>query len=166
MSGLGHLGVGLAAKRTAPKIPLVILLAAPMLLDIIWAIFSLAGIQSNAWSHGLFMSVIWSLITAILTGFITHNFHASLMIGLLVFSHWVVDFITHPMGFIFPKDTGIPLFFEGSPMVGLGLYNTLGGVIIGEAVLIVPGVILYVLTLRKLRNKSKKPFIGTVEQKL
>jgi hypothetical protein len=166
MSGLGHLGVGLAVRKSAPQTPLVVLLLAPMLLDIIWMIFSIAGIQSSAWSHGLFMSVIWSLLAAVLAGFVTHHFRTGLMIGLLVFSHWLVDFITHPMGFIFPKDTGVPLFFEGSPIVGLGLYNTLGGVIIGELILIVPGIVIYALTLRKLRKGSKEPFIDTVEQKL
>lgn len=88
MSGIGHFGVGLAAKRTAPKMPLVVLLVAPMLLDILWVTFSFTGVEPNIWSHGLFMSVVWSLVTSVLTGLITHNFRVSLITGLLVFSHW------------------------------------------------------------------------------
>jgi hypothetical protein len=162
MSGIGHLGVGLVAKGATPKTPLAILLLAPMLLDIIWAIFLFAGIEPIIWSHGLLMSIVWSVIAAILTVLITHNFRTSLMIGFLVFSHWLVDFITHPMGFIFPKDTGIPLFLEGSPLVGLGLYNTLGGVIIGEAVLIVPGIIVYALIKRKLKKDKNYPSVPSI----
>jgi hypothetical protein len=156
MSGIGHLGIGLLAKRTALRIPLIVFLAATMLLDILWVIFAFAGIQSNVWTHGLIMAVVWSLITAVLTGLIKGNFRIGLIVGLLVFSHWVVDFITHPMGFIFPKDTGVPLFFEGSPLVGLGLYNTLGGVIIGEVVLLIPGVIIYIMTLKRLKSEKIK----------
>jgi hypothetical protein len=35
-----------------------------------------------------------------------------LVIGLIIFSHWVLDFITHPM-FGGPPD--LPLLFDGSP---------------------------------------------------
>lgn len=156
MSGIGHLGLGLAVGKAVPKASIAVLLSAPMLLDILWIIFSFAGIDPNVWSHGLFMSVIWSLAAAALTGLLTRSFRTGAIIGLLVFSHWVVDFITHPMGFIFPMDTGIPLFFRGSPIVGLGLYNSLAGVIIGEAVLIIPGVVIYIVTLRKQKRESVK----------
>jgi hypothetical protein len=50
----------------------------------------------------------------------------SFVIGLLVFSHWVIDFITHPMGAILggtPLPPDLPLFFNSSSNVGLGLYN-------------------------------------------
>lgn len=154
MSGLGHLGAGFAAKGATPNTPLVVLLLAPMLLDIIWGLFLLVGIEPIIWSHGLFMAVFWSFIAAILTGLISKKFYTSLIIGLLVFSHWVVDFITHPMGFIFPKDTGMPIFFQDSPLVGLGLYNTLGGVFIGEIILIVPGIIVYAMAKKRLRKKT------------
>jgi membrane-bound metal-dependent hydrolase YbcI (DUF457 family) len=77
-------------------------------------------------SHGLFMSVIWSVIAALLAAFIYRDRRSGVIIGLLVFSHWVVDLITHPMGAIFggkPLPPDLPLFFNGSQKVGLGLYN-------------------------------------------
>lgn len=69
------------------------------------------------------MSVVWSLTAGLIAGLIFRSRSAGFGIGLLVFSHWVLDFISHPMlgG---PPD--LPLFFEGSPRVGLGLYTTLG----------------------------------------
>jgi hypothetical protein len=42
----------------------------------------------------------------------------------VVFSHWLVDFVSKPMTGVFPQDTGLPLWFEGSPAVGLGLYRS------------------------------------------
>lgn len=72
------------------------------------------------------MSLVWSVIAATLAAFIYHDRRSSVIIGLLVFSHWVVDLITHPMGAIFggkPLPPDLPLFFNGSQKVGFGLYN-------------------------------------------
>ena len=72
------------------------------------------------------MSVIWSVLAALLAGRIYHDKRSGIIIGLLVFSHWVIDFITHPMGAIFggtPLPPDLPLFFNSSHKVGLGLYN-------------------------------------------
>lgn len=133
MAGLGHIGFGFAAKPFAPKVHLVILLIATELIDILWGIFyftgidqSSVGISTTPWSHGLFMSIIWSLLTMLIAARIYRDYHSGIVIGLLVFSHWVVDFVTHPMGAIFgskPLAPDLPLFFYDSPKVGLGLYN-------------------------------------------
>jgi hypothetical protein len=42
------------------------------------------------------------------------------IIGLVVFSHWGLDFLMH---------SNLPLFFDGSPTVGLGLENSGAGFI-------------------------------------
>ena len=133
MAGLGHLGFGFAAKPLAPKVHLSVLLLATELIDILWGIFYFTGIDrgqvgidSAPWSHGLFMSVIWSVLAALLVARIYHDFRSGIVVGLLVFSHWVVDFFTHPMGAIFgsaPLPPDLPIFFNDSPKVGLGLYN-------------------------------------------
>ncbi len=133
MAGLGHIGFGFGAKPFAPKVNLAILLIASEFIDIVWVVFYVTGIDrgsvgasSSPLSHSLFMSVIWSLIAAILVARIYHDRRSGIVVGLIVFSHWLVDFITHPMGAIFgsvslPPD--LPLFFNGSLKVGLGLYN-------------------------------------------
>lgn len=133
MAGLGHLGFGFAAKPIAFKVNLVILLIASELIDILWGIFYFTGLDrgnidgnSFPWSHSLFMSVIWSLLAAILVGRIYHDNCSGIITGLLVFSHWVIDFITHPMGAILggkPLPPDLPLFFNSSQKVGIGLYN-------------------------------------------
>ncbi len=158
MAGLAHAGVGLASKRIAPKVPLWILLVAAYAIDFIWGIFYLVGVErmsgadsttTTPWSHGLFMAVVWSSLAGLITALISRDRRTSLVIGLLVFSHWVVDFISHPMTAVFPQDTGLPLLFADSPLVGLGVWRTQLGVNIGEYGALFIGLTIYILTLRK-----------------
>jgi len=145
MGPLGHFAVGLAAKPATPKVPLGVLLLATVALDILAIAFSLAGIEGPAgtplpWSHGLFMSLIWSVVAALLTANLYQSRRAGVVVGLLVFSHWVLDFFTHPIPFSsfswrswqwvygHPLPSDLPLFFRGSATVGLGLYNSISAV--------------------------------------
>jgi membrane-bound metal-dependent hydrolase YbcI (DUF457 family) len=155
MAGLGHLGFGFAAKPVVPKVHLVVLLIATELIDILWGIFYFTGIDrsnpdtnSFPWSHSLFMSVIWSVLAALLVGRIYHDNRSGIVIGLLVFSHWLVDFITHPMGAIFggkPLPPDLPLFFYSSQKVGLGLYNHSITIAIATDIgMILLGIVIYV----------------------
>ena len=170
MAGLGHLGFGFAAKPIAPKVNIVVLLIATELIDILWAFFYFTGIDhgnvginSSPWSHGLFMSLIWSLLAALLAARIYHDRRSGIVIGLLVFSHWVEDFVTHPMGAIFggkPLPPDLPIFFNGSPTVGLGLYNHSFVIAIATDLgMLILGVVIYVSYRIKLGkwNKSKLP---------
>ena len=158
--GLGHCAVGLAAKPVAPRVPLGILLLATMMLDVLAIAFGWMGIEGAKtgipWSHSLLMSVIWSLAAGLLCSRIYHNPRAGIVIGLLVFSHWVLDFVSHPIPFSsfswrtwqwsygHPLAPDLPLLFARSPKVGLGLYNSisaaqataleLGMIVLGAAV--------------------------------
>jgi hypothetical protein len=144
MSPIGHCAVGLAAKPFAPKVPLAVLSLATVMLDVLAIAFVWAGIEGgktgNPWSHGLFMSAIWCVAAAVLCARIYHQCRAGAVIGLLVFSHWVLDFVSHPIPFASfswsswrwsfgnPLPSDLPLLFEGSPKVGLGLYNSISAV--------------------------------------
>ena len=162
MAALAHAGIGLASKRIAPKVPVWILVTAAYVIDIVWGAFFFTGIEhlpdenlpgTSPWSHGLLMAVIWSLLAGFITMLVSKDRRTSLIIGGLVFSHWVIDFISHPMTAVFPGDTGLPLLFEGSPLVGLGVWSTQAGVNIGEYGTLIAGLIIYMLTLRKLRKE-------------
>ena len=64
----GHLGLGFAIKRFTPQIPLWILLTSTMLIDILSLTFF---IFTPLWTtHGLFMSVNWSVLALFTTIFI------------------------------------------------------------------------------------------------
>jgi hypothetical protein len=93
-----------------------------------------------AWSHGLFMAAVWSMIAFALAALILRDRRTSLAIGLLVFSHWVLDFISHPMFSTIPD---LPLFFTGSPKVGLGLYRTAAPAILIDLGLLAAGIVFY-----------------------
>ena len=69
----------------------------------------------NPWSHGLFMSVIWSLMAALIGCLFYKDRRSSLLLGAVVFSHWLLDFLMH---------SNLPLFFHDSHQVGLGLENS------------------------------------------
>ena len=101
------------------------------------------------------MAVIWSLLVGFLTTLVSKNRRTGLIIGALVFSHWVIDFISHPMTAVFPGDTRLSLLFDGSPTVGLGMWSTQLGVNIGEYGTLILGLIIYILTLRKLRAENR-----------
>ncbi len=163
MAALAHLGVGLAAKRIAPTIPVGYLVLGAYGLDVLWCAFWAAGIEHYpkagamippVWSHGLLMASIWSGLAALLVARIGYSTRAGVAFGAVVFSHWVVDFITHPMTAVFPADTGLPLLFGGSPLIGLGLYRTKLGVDIGEYGTLALGIVIYILARRRLKQRT------------
>lgn len=165
MAGLAHLGVGLAAKHVAPNVNAGVLVVSAYAIDIVWGAFWAAGVEQYAgsgvahtapWSHGLFMSVVWSVLTASAAWLISRNRRTSLIIGLVVFSHWVVDFMVKPMTFAFPTDSGLPLLFDGSPTVGLGLYRTQIGQNVGEYGSAILGLLIYIYTVIKRRREKKR----------
>ncbi len=80
---LGHYAVGFAAKRFAPRSSLGALLAAPLLLDLLWPIFLLLGWEqvrivpgitaftpldfvSYPYTHSLAMAAIWATLYAVI----------------------------------------------------------------------------------------------------
>jgi len=83
-----------------------------------------AGESTNPWSHGLAMALVWTSLFGSVAGRVSRRRGTGLLVGSLVFSHWLVDFVSKPMTGVFPRDTGLPLWFEGSPTVGLGPYRS------------------------------------------
>jgi hypothetical protein len=102
----GHIAVGLAAKPLAPKVPLGALLLSATAIDTLAGVFAVVGLETVdaagnsqiAWSHGLFMAVVWSIVGAGLAFLLSRDRRTGIVIGLVVFSHWFLDFISHPMG--------------------------------------------------------------------
>lgn len=152
----GHIAVGLAAKPVAPKVPLGALLLSATAIDTLAGVFAITGIEtmdasgqsSIPWSHGLFMALVWSLAGAAIAFLLSRDRRASAVIGLVVFSHWVLDFVSHPMGLGRELPPDLPLLFEGSPKVGLGLYNSVPAALITEFGLFIAGIAIYLSTTR------------------
>ena len=163
MAALAHLGVGLAAKRIAPEIPVGYLILGSYAIDVLWFAFYFGGIHLHpkrdfmyptVWTHSLPMATVWSVIAAVIAIRFLRSARAAVIFGLVVFSHWAVDFITHPMTAVMPQDQGVPLWFYGSPMIGLGMYRTLFGTYAGEFGALAPGIIIYILARMKFQSAS------------
>jgi membrane-bound metal-dependent hydrolase YbcI (DUF457 family) len=128
MAGLAHLGVGFAMKWAAPKAPVTALVVGAELLDLL-TIPEMLARQSDVFimvtTHGLAAALIWSALAGRIAALAKLDLRSSLWIGLAVFSHWILDFITHPMGALFADKASpdLPLLGPDSPRVGLGLYN-------------------------------------------
>ena len=71
---------------------------------------------------------------------------SSLILGILVLSHWILDFITHR--------PDLPLFLgSDSHLVGLGLWNSIIAAVIIESLICIAGVYLYI-AVTKAKNKT------------
>ena len=165
----GHLGIGFAAKPAAPKAPLWVFLVASWFLDLLSFGFEAIGLESFGvshtdfekglqvvvpgevpWSHGLFMSVVWSLLFAGIAYLVYKDRRTSAVLALVVFSHWVLDFIVHP--------GELPLLFSGSPTVGLGLWTSAPGLILSiilELSLFIGGITIYLVA--RMRERKRMP---------
>lgn len=129
---LGHYGVALAGKKYSPKTSLWVLIVAANFLDLLWPIFLLTGLEKvkiavgitkitpldfyyYPFSHSLLAVVIWSLLFGGIYYAITKYKSGALLTGLLVFSHWVLDFFVHR--------ADLPLNLWSEQKVGLGIWN-------------------------------------------
>lgn len=131
---VGHLGVGLAAKRAAPALSLGVLLLAAMLLDLCLWVFVLLGVEevrvsasfpaeryltfTFPYSHGLVASLFWSAAAFVATRFAARSTRAALVVAATVLSHFVLDALVHV--------AGLPLAGPGSYRLGLGLWRHTG----------------------------------------
>lgn len=149
----GHFAIAFAAKPATPKAPLWVLLVATEVLDLLAFAFMAIGIEhgapdpSFAWSHGLFMSGIWSIACGGITFLFYQDRKTSIVIGLLVFSHWILDFIAHT------RD--LPLFFNGSPKVGLGLESSVPVGVVMEFSMLAAGIAIYLFDRKKNQGKVR-----------
>jgi len=149
---IGHFGVGFASKRAAPQASLGVVMAAPLLLDLLWPIALLLGLERvridpgntvvtpldfeyYPYTHSLVMAVVWSVLLG--GGYVatTRDRRAALVIGLGVFSHWVLDWVVHR--------PDLPLFPGSSTYAGLGLWNSRAATMAVEIPIFVWGVALY-----------------------
>ena len=153
---IGHFAVGMAGKKFAPRASLPALWMAAVFADILWPIFVAVGAEqvriapgatkytplefvSYPWSHSLLMLIFWGALFAAFYRNELDGRRTGLVLGLLVVSHWVLDWITHK--------PDMPLWPYG-PRVGLGLWNSVAGTMVVEIALFAIGVWVYVTTTR------------------
>lgn len=154
---VGHYSVAFAARTERNKIPLWVLFVAVQFLDYIWATLVLLGIEKlrviegftagsmldsyfHPYSHSLIAAILWSVVAAIAYKTVCRRHgclyrkYAALIVGLAVFSHWVLDLIAHP------RDLAI---YDNTWKVGFGLWNYRDPEFALEIALLAIGVMLY-----------------------
>jgi hypothetical protein len=163
MPAIAHVGVGFAAKKIAPNISVIFLIIAAELIEIVFFVFVAAGFENmplsdkapfSPYSHSLIMGIFWSIIGALFTFLISKNKKASLIIGLLVLSHTLLDIIASPKLAFYPTDTKMPIFIDNSLSIGLGFWKNKTVAFIGEFGILIAGFIIYILTIRKAKMQK------------
>ncbi len=154
---VGHYSVAFAAESERNKIPLWVLFVAVQFLDYIWATLVLLGIEKlrvikgftagsmldsyyHPYSHSLIAAVLWSSVAAIsykpFCGSLGYSYRrsAAFIVGLAVFSHWILDLVAHP------RDLPI---YDNTLKVGFGLWNYRDPEFALEIALVAGGIMLY-----------------------
>src|SRR6266516_3097899 len=151
---VGHYSVAFAARTEKNKIPLWVLLIAVQFFDYIWATLVLLGIEKlrvikgftagsmldsyfHPYSHSLITAIAWSGVAALVYKRVWHakaSNTSALIVGVAVFSHWILDFIAHP------RDLPI---YDNEWKVGLGMWDYRDPEFALEIALVVSGIIVY-----------------------
>lgn len=147
---IGHAAVALAAKPLAPRINLGLALVAAYWVDLVWPVFLLTGIEQvridpgntaftpldfvhYPWTHSFAAAIAWSLLFGL--AFARIGRREGILLGLLVFSHWVLDALSHR--------PDLPLWPGSETMVGLGLWNSVPATLAVELSMFAIGVAIY-----------------------
>lgn len=163
---IGHFAVGLAAKKASPELNLGLLFIACQLLDLIWPVLVLIGVEQVSvdhsatavtpfnfsyypYSHSLLMTIMYSLVLGLVITKATKSIRTGIVFGMVVLSHWILDFLTHR--------PDLPLYFGGLK-VGLGLWNSIIATFIVEVGIFIMGIFFYLKASPLITKKRKVIF--------
>ncbi len=168
---IGHFAVALAAKKAAPKTSLATLFAAAQFVDLLWPIFLLFGLEhvridpgntamtpldfyDYPITHSLVGAIGWSVLFGAAYYFRRKLLRETVIVGLLVFSHWILDLITHR--------PDLPLLGNDSMKFGMGMWNSLAVTVVVESLMFIGGVWLYKSSTQPKNKTGTYAFIGLV----
>ena len=158
---LGHYAAALAAKRLAPRVSLGTLILAAQLLDELWPIFLLLGLErvrivpglmaanpldfvSYPITHSLLGSIGWGALFGAVYYGIRRDRRGSLVVALLVVSHWFLDLPMHR--------PDLQLVPWSASRVGFGAWRSIPLTIALEGLTLAVGLAVYSRTTRP-RNR-------------
>jgi hypothetical protein len=107
----GHFGLAAVVKSSAPRVPLWALMVSTYLLDVVFIVLASAGLESFTpidpaqpayggtliqayYSHSLLGAALIAVIAGLLAGRAWGK-RAGVVIGAVVFSHWLLDLVVH-----------------------------------------------------------------------
>ena len=150
---LGHFGAGFYGSAFTRRPALGTLFFAAQFIDLLWPLLLIAGVEHVAidpgntavtplhfehypWTHSGLMVAIWGVLFGAVYYLFRKDVRAALVLGALVFSHWLLDVLVHA--------PDLPLFPWGGPVVGLGLWDSLPATMVLEFGILAAGVWYYV----------------------
>jgi hypothetical protein len=168
----GHFGLAAGAKSQTPSVPLWALMAATQLLDLIFLVLNPLGLESftpvdpshpNAYGGTLISApyshaLVSALALALIAGALARTRWGragGLMIGTVVFSHWVLDLLVHR-----PDLPILPANIGALPLLGLGLWTMPAVSEALEAILVLGGAFLYFRSAMRLPAPSIRASVG------
>lgn len=160
---IGHFGTAFAAKKVDSKPSLGTLILAAQWIDLLWPILLLFGIERVTlepgntvvtplnfvyypFTHSLTGVLLWGIVVGLFYYAFKRNLKSSLVLGVLVLSHWILDLLTHR--------PDLPIFPGLHLKVGLGLWNSLAATLIVEGLIFIGGIYLYTITTRAKNRKG------------
>ncbi len=150
---VGHYAVSLALKKFETRASLGVLFLAVQFVDILFMPFVLLGIERMnivpnftesthfeleyvPYTHSLVGSLFWAAVAyAVFRWLFVKKQSVALVIALAVFSHWILDLITHT--------PDLPLWTDDTMKLGLGLWNSAAATYAVEAILLIGALWLY-----------------------
>jgi len=150
---IGHYGPSFACKAWKPVVPLWVLFVAVQLVDIVWAVLVLLGIEKvrivpgitatnpfdlyyMPFTHSLPGAIFWAVGAAAVYRAVApaQKWTAAVIVGGAVFSHWVLDLVVHR--------PDLPLY-DDAYKVGFGLWNYPAIAFLLEIALLFGGIAFY-----------------------
>jgi len=148
---LGHFALAFGAKKADQNLSLGTSILAAQWLDLLWPVLLLTGTEKAAIaapgsviplvfiyypiSHSLLTVIGWSLLLAVFYGVLKRNERGAWVVGFLVLSHWMLDWLVHV--------PDLPLSPFSEMKAGLGFWNYKMAELGVELLMFAAGVYLY-----------------------
>ena len=168
---IGHFAAGLAAKPLAPRASLGTLFLASQFIDLLWPTLLLLGVERvriepgitamtpldfvhYPVSHSLLAVLGWGAALGLGYYALRRHRREALVLGVLVASHWLLDALVHR--------PDLPLYPGDSPLVGLGLWQSVPGTLAVELLFFALGAGIYLRTTEARDATGRWAFHGLV----
>ena len=159
---IGHFGAGFTGKKFDKNPSIGTYFMAAQFVDLLWPTMLLLGLEQvkiepgntavtpldfiyYPFTHSLISSVFLSSLFGLVYFLFKKNIKASLVLGILVLSHWFLDLIVHR--------PDLPVIIGVDLKVGFGLWNSTAATVIAEGIVFFGGLFIY-LKSTKAKNKT------------
>ena len=163
---IGHFGTAFAARKIDKNVSLGTTFLAAQFIDLLWPLFVLLGIEKVTiepgnttftplnfyyypFSHSMVSSLFWALVFGFIYYLIKKNNKGAILVGALVFGHWILDLLSHGPDLQIAPGLNYKL--------GLGLWNSVPATLIVEGSIYIVGAYFF---LKEFKNRPKSKQIA------